>query len=142
MSSLGPKALLRAVAKNGDRAFSRFFEGLQQRKLVITRCHICGTCHFPPRPFCPDCFDQEVQFVEHPGRGRIYAYTAMADQSSGGEPITFAMVELEGVEGRFFTRIDAPYEEMTIGMEVEADYLEREGIVLPCFRPMGKGSIT
>jgi len=48
------------------------------------------------------------------------------------------MVDLEGVDGRMFTRVEAAYEEMAIGMEVTAGYLEKEGMVLPYFRPSGK----
>jgi len=131
------QALWRAIKKNSDKMLYRFFEeGLAQRKLLIIRCGSCDTFHFPPRSFCPDCLTEDVELVEHPGKGKVYAFTSMADQSSGGKPITYAMVDLEGVEGRIFTMVEAAYEEMSIGMEVEAGYLEKEDMVIPCFKPV------
>ena len=131
------QALWRAIKKNSDKMLYRFFEeGLAQKKLLIIQCGSCNTYHFPPRSFCPDCLNEEVELVEHPGRGKVYAFTSMADKSSGGKPITYAMVDLEGVEGRIFTMIEAPYEEMSIGMEVEAGYLEKESMVILCFKPV------
>ena len=131
------QALRRAIKKNSDKMLYRFFEeGLTQKKLLIIRCGSCNTYHFPPRSFCPDCFNKEVELVEHLGKGKVYAFTSMADKSSGGKSITYAMIDLEGVEGRIFTMVEAPYEEMFIGMGVEAGYLEKEGMVIPCFKPV------
>ena len=137
MATTESQALWRAIKKNSDKMLYRFFEeGLAQRKLLIIQCGSCNTYHFPPRSFCPDCFNKEVELVEHSGRGQVYAFTSMADKSSGGKPITYAMVDLEGVEGRMFTMVEALYEEMSIGMEVEVGYLEKENIVIPCFKPV------
>ena len=74
--------------------------------------------------------------VEHPGKGRIYAFTSMPGPSSKDQPTTLAMVELDGVEGRIFARVEAPYEEMAFGMEVEISYFDLDGIVLPGFKPV------
>ena len=131
------KARWRAIKKNSDKMLYRFFEeGLAQRKLLIIQCSPCNTCHFPPRSFCPDCLTEDLKLTEHSGKGKVYAFTSMADKSSGDKPITYAMVDLEGVEGRIFTMIEAPYEEMSIGMEVEAGYIEKENLVIPCFKPV------
>ena len=131
------QALLRAIKKNSDKMLYRFFEeGLAQRKLLIIQCGSCNTCHFPPRSFCPDCLTEDVELIEHSGKGKVYAFTSMADRSSGGKPISYAMVDLEGVEGRMFTMVDALYDEMSIGMDVEAGYLEKENMVTPCFKPI------
>lgn len=140
MTFMGSNALWRAIKKNGDEAMSRFFEGLQRRKLIITRCPPCDTLHFPPRFFCPDCHNKDVKLEEHAGRGQVYSFTTMVQPFFGGAPSTVGMVELKGVEGRIFSRVEAPYEKMTIGMEVEVDYFEMEEIVLHCFRPVAKGS--
>jgi hypothetical protein len=126
----------RAIKKNSDKTLYRFFEELQNKKLLVIRCSACDTFHFPPRSFCPDCLNEEVELVEHSGKGEVYAFTSVANESSSGKPITFAMVDLEGVEGRIFTMVEAPYEEMSMGMEVEAGYLEKENMVIPCFKPV------
>ena len=130
-------ALLRAIKKNSDKMLYRFFEeGLAQRKLLIIHCGSCNTYHFPPRSFCPDCLNEDVELIEHSGKGKVYAFTSMTDRSSGGKPISYAMVDLEGVEGRMFTMVDALYDEMSIGMEVMVSYIEKENMVTPCFKPI------
>ena len=135
MTTPRSKALWRAIEKNGDKAMSRFFEGLQQHRIMISRCRPCNARHFPPRVFCPCCLREDVTFEEHSGRGTVYSFTTMVQPSLGGDPITVAMVELEGVKGRIFSRVEIPYTEMTIGMAVEVDYFEVDGICLHRFRP-------
>ena len=131
------QALWRAIKKNSDKMLYRFFEeGLAQRKILIIQCGSCNTNYFPPRSFCPDCLTEDVKLLEHSGRGKVYAFTSMVVKSSGDKPITCAMVDLEGVEGRMFTMVEAPYEKMSIGMEVEAGYIEKEDLVIPCFKPI------
>lgn len=134
------KALWRAIEKNGDKGMSLFFQGLKEKTLLVARCHCCNTLYFPPQTSCPDCLTEDVTTVEHPGKGRVYAFTSMSGPSSKGQPVTLAMVELDGVEGRIFTRVETSYEEMAIGMEVEVNYFDLDGIVLPGFRPISKGS--
>ncbi len=140
MSIAELKALWRAIEKNSDKGMSLFFEGLKQKTLLITRCHSCSTLYFPPQTSCPDCLTEDVTMVEHTGKGRVYAFTSMSGPSSKGQPVTLVMVELDGVEGRIFARVEAPYEEMAIGMEVEVNYFDLDGIVLPGFRPVSKES--
>jgi len=136
MTSFGSNALWRAINKNGDKAISAFFEGLQQRRLIISRCQSCNTSYSPPRTFCPECLSKKIDLEGHTGRGRVYSFTTMTQPSSHGNLITVAMVELDGVEGRLFSRVEVPYEGMIIGMAVEVDYFELNGIILHCFRPV------
>jgi len=136
MTSAQTKALWRAIRKSSDRTLLRFFEEVQKKRLLTIRCPSCKKNVFPPRPFCPDCLNQEVEVTEHGGRGRVYAFTTMGEPSEGGKPMTVAMVELQGVEGRVFAAVDCPFEEMTIGMEVIVVYSQWEGMVVPWFRPL------
>jgi uncharacterized OB-fold protein len=134
------KALLRAIEKNGDKGMSRFFDGLKEKTLLVNRCHSCNTLYFPPQTYCPDCLTEDVTMVKHPGEGRVYAFTSMPGSSSKDQPVTLAMVELDGVEGRIFARVEAPFEEMAVGMEVEINYFDLDGIIMPGFRPVSKES--
>ncbi len=140
MSQEELKALWRAIEKNSDKGMSLFFQGLKERTLFLSRCQSCNNLYYPPQISCPDCLTEDMTMVEHPGRGRVYAFTSMPDPSSKDQPITLAMVELDGVEGRIFARMEAPYEKMAIGMEVEVNYFDLDGIIMPGFRPVSKGS--
>jgi uncharacterized OB-fold protein len=135
MGAWRSEAVSRAIAKNGDEAFERFFQGLQKRTLWVTECRLCDSRFFPPQTCCPDCLNIDVGFTVHSGEGVIYAFTSMADPAESRRTLSLAMVELEGVSGRIFTMVDVSYEDLKIGMKVSVDYVEREGLVLTCFRP-------
>ncbi|MFC1936008.1 Zn-ribbon domain-containing OB-fold protein [Chloroflexota bacterium] len=34
----------------------------------------CGKPHYYPRPFCPECFSRDLEWVKCSGRGKIYSY--------------------------------------------------------------------
>lgn len=134
MSGWRAEAISRAIAKNGDEAFGRFFEGLQKRTLWVGECRLCDSRFFPPQTCCPDCLNMDVGLTLHSGEGVIYAFTSMPDPADSRRSVSLAMVALEGVAGRIFTMVDVPYEELKIGMKVDVDYVEREGLVQTCFR--------
>lgn len=60
--------------------WGRFFEGLQERKILATRCtnRACGEKRLwlPPRCECPDCW-HATDWVEAPQRGRIYTWSVV-----------------------------------------------------------------
>jgi uncharacterized OB-fold protein len=55
-------------------SFNRF---LSERRLMGSRCSSCGALHLPPRPLCPACHGEELEWVEMSGQGRLLAFTAI-----------------------------------------------------------------
>mgnify|MGYP001262191533 CR=1 FL=1 len=60
--------------------WGRFFLGLQQRKLLATRCTNpgCGEKRLwlPPRCQCPDCW-HDMEWLEAPQVGRVYTWSVI-----------------------------------------------------------------
>jgi uncharacterized protein len=57
-------------------AFTRpFWEALAEGRLTTTRGRTSGRLTFPPRPFCPYDWGDEVEWVDLSGYGRLYAQT-------------------------------------------------------------------
>ena len=58
----------------------------------------CGTYRFPPSPFCFVCRAQEVEWVEHDGRGTLYSFTvvrhAVIPDVADALPVVVGVVEL------------------------------------------------
>ncbi len=52
-----------------------FAEALAEKKLMGSRCACDGTVYLPPRAFCPDCPQAEMEWVEFSGKGTLLAYT-------------------------------------------------------------------
>jgi uncharacterized OB-fold protein len=55
-------------------AFRQF---LAEGKLMGSRCSSCGAVHLPPRPLCPACYADELEWVEMRGEGKLAAFTSI-----------------------------------------------------------------
>jgi hypothetical protein len=125
-----------AIRHYGDAATEEFYRRLRERRFMSTRCGACGDTAFPPRSFCPACGHRDVTWVDLPAQGRVYAFTQQQRSIRFSTPDVIGLVELPGV-GRILTRIDAPFESLSIGQHVELDFYEvSPEIVLHQFRPV------
>jgi uncharacterized OB-fold protein len=107
-----------------DSAADRFYSELAERRFMTTRCSTCELTFFPPRSLCPDCLGAEVEWVELSGKGSVYAFTQQHYSIIRRKPEVVGAIELEGCSGRMLSLIDAPFEDVRIGMPVRAEFLE------------------
>lgn len=54
---------------------SKFWGGLKEGKVYVTKCEKCGRIHFPPVADCGDCGSSNMQWVELDGEGKIETFT-------------------------------------------------------------------
>jgi uncharacterized protein len=54
-----------------------FYQFLGEHKLMASRCRMCAALHVPPRPLCPACHGQEMEWVEMGGDGSLLAFTTI-----------------------------------------------------------------
>ena len=86
--------------------------------------------------FCPECFSEKVSLKQPEGKATLYAFTQIDRSFRFAAPDVIGVVELEGVRGRVLSRIDAPIEELEIGMDLTLDFIDiGEGYLLHQFRP-------
>ncbi|HVL88293.1 MAG TPA: OB-fold domain-containing protein [Candidatus Thermoplasmatota archaeon] len=75
-----------------------FFDNLRAGKLTTTRCRRCLALHWQPRAVCPDCSSEDLEWVELPSEGTVFAHTALLKGAPYGMerdmPLTIAVVEL------------------------------------------------
>jgi len=80
-------------------AFTRaFWDALAEGRLVTTRGETSGRLTFPPKPFCPYDWGNEVEWVELSGRGKLYSQTiihAVPAAFAGEAPICNGIVDLD-----------------------------------------------
>ena len=95
-----------------DSQFNRvspFYENLRTGKLTTTKCTGCGTVAWPPRVLCPECYREDLEWVELPQRGKVLTFSEQVRGVPLGfdSPLIHAWIELEG-DGpmkKFLTRI-------------------------------------
>lgn len=105
---------------------SRFFEELRLGRLMTTRCPRDGSLSWPPRVVCPKCHSEDLEWVELPKQGSVYAFSAvLAGAPLGMEsdvPFVVGLVDLPGVGLRLFGRIvGRTWDRCSIGMPVTAE---------------------
>lgn len=124
-ASTGPPFLLDFFPLEEPR-FTRlapFYEALRKGRVTTTKCRRDGTVAWPPRVVCPKCHTAEVDWVDLPTRGHVYAFSAVLGGAPLGMeadvPFVVGLVDLEGAPLRLFGRIvGVGWEACRIGLPV------------------------
>jgi uncharacterized OB-fold protein len=117
-----------------------YWAAAKEGKLLIQRCNACERPFFYPRPFCPHCWSDDVEWIEASGRATLYTWSVVRQNDlppwPTRVPYVAAVVDLE--EGpRMLTNVEgcAP-EDLAEGMALVVDFrVETDDITLPIFRP-------
>lgn len=54
---------------------SPFWQALNEGRFQVTRCTSCARRSFPPKPICPHCWNDRVDWEEIATRGTLYSWT-------------------------------------------------------------------
>ncbi len=118
----------------------RFLEEWQQGRLSLQHCRACDRSIFYPRPICPYCWSDDLEWRRSTGRGEIVSFSRIHrpnhEAFAAETPVLLAEVRLhEGasllarIVGDDPVRSGAP-------VELVADGWARQGLPLPVFRVM------
>ena len=123
-----------------DESTEPYWAATRDGKLLVKRCADCGRHHFYPRPFCPHCWSEAVDWVEASGRGTLYTYSTVRvnDLPPFGErvPYTAAIVDLDEGPRVMTNLVDCDPADVRIGMPVEVTFRELDDeFTLAMFRP-------
>ena len=53
----------------------KFYDGLENKKFIGTKCSKCGKVFLPPRNRCGDCFAKAEEFIELPDTAVLKNFT-------------------------------------------------------------------
>ncbi|HRT61905.1 MAG TPA: Zn-ribbon domain-containing OB-fold protein [Syntrophales bacterium] len=84
--------------------WTRFFEGLAEKKIYGTRCTKCGRVLVPARSFCPRCFVDTDEWVEVAQTGVLTAWCYVNYRYFGmptEPPFISALLRLDGTDVDF-----------------------------------------
>jgi uncharacterized OB-fold protein len=123
-----------------DPGTAPWWEATKDGRLLVKRCTDCGKAHFYPRPFCPHCWSERVDWEQASGRATLYTwsvvYTNDLPPFPDKVPYVAAIVDLD--EGpRMMTRvIGCDFADLRVGMALEVTFeQETDDVTLPVFRP-------
>jgi uncharacterized protein len=107
---------------------SPFFEALRQGRFTTTRCRKDRKVLWPPRVVCPVCHSADLEWVDLPSTGRIYAFSALLAGAPIGQeadlPRVVGLVELDGSPLRLFGRLlGVDWRACRIGLPVQVEPL-------------------
>jgi uncharacterized OB-fold protein len=115
---------------------ARYWEGLNEHRLLLQQCPHCGKVRHYPQPMCPACHSMEITWIEASGRGTVHSWTMTHHAFHPGVrdelPYLLATVDLEeGVRMNAQLR-GVPPEDMRIGLPVHVAFdTVKEGLTLP-----------
>ena len=61
-------------AKEFNRVYE-FYDNLRLGRFTTTKCKKCGYVAYPPRVLCPDCYSEELEYIDLPKQGKVIVFT-------------------------------------------------------------------
>ena len=84
--------------------WSRFFDGMQEKKILGTKCSKCERLLVPARSFCPRCFVDTEEWVECAQEGTLAAWVLTSFSYFAqplDPPFIAALIKLDGTDVNF-----------------------------------------
>ena len=71
-------------AKEFNRIY-QFYDNLRVGRFTTTKCKKCGHTAYPPRVICPECYSEELDYIDLPKQGKVIVFT----EQVRGVPLPF-----------------------------------------------------
>ena len=76
-----------------------YWNAARKRRLVIRKCKDCGELHFMPRYLCPNCWSDQLEWVDSKGIGTVHSFSVIRRASDPAfahlVPYVIALIELD-----------------------------------------------
>lgn len=118
-----------------------FWDAAKEERLLIRHCNACGEYHFYPRPFCPSCWSEDVEWFDASGRATLYTWSVVYQNDlppwPARVPYVAAVVDLAEGPRMQTNVVDCEFDSLADGMELEVVFQETsEDFTIPVFRPV------
>jgi uncharacterized OB-fold protein len=129
-----PKHTVTPIPTSDSR---EFWEGCNERRLLLRRCIACEQIWYYPRLACPRCSGRELEWIEASGRGLVHSHTTVFTSFYGPAweadiPYTVLLVDLE--EGpRMLSRLVGEDDGLRTGSSVDLQFCAIGGRNYPYF---------
>jgi len=61
-------------AKEFNRVY-KFYDNLKVGRFTTTKCKKCEHVAYPPRVICPECYSEELEYIDLPTKGKVIVCT-------------------------------------------------------------------
>jgi uncharacterized protein len=117
-----------------------FWDGCAAGELRIQRCLECGKPYFYPRPICPACGSNRVEWFTASGYATLYSYVINYRPAPGFEdeaPYAIAVVQLAEGPRMMTNLVGVPNtpEDLILDMPLQVTFEQRGDVSLPLFAP-------
>ena len=51
-----------------------FYDNLKAGRFTTTKCKKCGHVAYPPRIICPECYSEELEYIDLPKKGKVIVF--------------------------------------------------------------------
>ena len=98
-----------------------FFEALKEGRLTTTTCTSCGKMSYPPRILCPECYSQDLEWIDLPTRWKVLEFVEIEHTMIPcfEAPLVLAVIDLGGVITLSSRIVDVNMGELGSGDEVK-----------------------
>ena len=100
-----------------------YWDAAREARLLIRSCSACNAVHHYPRPFCPSCWSEDVDWLEASGSATLYTWSTVHVNGLPpfAERVPYVAAVVELAEGpRLMTNIiDCDPDTLEIGMLYE-----------------------
>jgi len=89
-------------------AGEKFLRGLQEGRILCSRCPKCGTRYLPPKMYCVKCFQKVGTYREVASAGTVSALTESYEEFDGSRrrrPQPMAYITFKGITGGMIHRV-------------------------------------
>ena len=122
----------------GDTA--EWWEAAKEERLLIRHCLDCGEYSYYPRPFCPSCWSERVEWHQASGEATLYTWSVIYSNDmppfKDRVPYVAAMVDLAEGPRMMTNIIDTPFEDLRVGMALSLRFMViSDDFTIPVFVP-------
>ena len=133
--------MARADIPTIDSASAPYWQAAREGRLLIAECAACGKVHHYPRPFCPHCWSEDVDWEDASGRSTLYTYSVVRrnDLPPFGEKVPYvaAVVDLDEGPRAMTNVVGCGFDEIEVGMPLQVDFEPiSDDFTIPVFRPV------
>lgn len=125
-----------------DNDTETWWAATRDERLLIKRCADCARAHWYPRPFCPYCWSERVDWEQASGRATLYTWSVVYSNDlppfPAKVPYVAAVVDLDEGPRMMTNVVDCDFADLRVGLPLQAAFqAETDDVVLPVFRPAG-----
>jgi hypothetical protein len=110
----------------------KFYDGLENKKFIGTKCSKCGKVFLPPRNRCGDCFAKAEEFIDLSETGTLKNFTVANYKVTERrarklkEPIIIGLVQIDGADTAMISEIlNVNLDDLKDGIKVKVVWADR-----------------